>query len=287
MSFLTKLFVVSLVVLSLLLSAASITFVNAVDDYKVALEAAQNAAKQAEAKGSEAAAAADAEAAKAAEALKTANANIQSLTDALNAANGKVGEANTALAAAKAQAQTAELNVARLTAATSAGQAITGQLQQQVTALRDENTKLQGQNGDLNVALADTTQKLSVTEEQRRDLAEQLTQAKTNGDRLSSALRDIGQDPNKVVGGLAAGAPPINGVIRTTRLINGIPHAQISVGADDAVKVDMEFSVLDRTTGQFLGTMKIVAVEPNEAIGRLQGPNVTAIAAGAEVRTQL
>ena len=111
---------------------------------------------------------------------------------------------------------------------------------------------------------------------------------RSTNDKLSGALRDRGVDPNRVQSsGLAAGAPPINGVIRDTRAIAGIPHAKISVGSDDAVKVGMEFNILDRSNGKFLGKLTVVAVEPNEAVGRVTGPDIAAIAAGAEVRTQL
>ena len=49
----------------------------------------------------------------------------------------------------------------------------------------------------------------------------------------------------------------------------------------------MEFKILDRSTGKFLGTLTIISTEPAIAIGRLAGPDVAAITSGAEVRTQL
>ena len=49
----------------------------------------------------------------------------------------------------------------------------------------------------------------------------------------------------------------------------------------------MEFKVVDRATGNFLGTLTVDTVEPNEATGRLFGPSVAAIRPGVEVRTQL
>ena len=49
----------------------------------------------------------------------------------------------------------------------------------------------------------------------------------------------------------------------------------------------LDSKVIDRATQNFLGTLTIVSVEPNEATGRLVGPNVAAIRPGVEVRTQL
>ena len=287
MSFLTKLFVVLLVVVSLLLSAASITFVNSVDDFKVALEVERNKASQADAARSEAQQKLAQLEAGIAEQVNNAN----NLLNTEKANSGRLqtalDQANVALAEAKSGQQTAELNVARLSAATSAMEASRTQLNQQVADLRETNTRLQTQNGEVTLALEDMTNKFNVANAQLRDTTEQLQQTRSEFDKVSGALRDLGKDPRSVTGGLAAGAPAINGVVRATRSINNLPHAQISVGSDDGVTQGMQFTVLDRTTGQFLGRLTIVAVEPNEAIGRLEGPGVNAVAAGAEVRTQL
>lgn len=288
MSVLTKIFVVSLVVLSLLLSAATITFVNSIDDYKRASTAqqAQIAALTAQlgiAKSDAQAATASSQAATAQ--LDAAKTKAENATAELAKA---VNDLQAQLTLARGDKTIAQADVAKLTAAVNASESTKALFAQQVTELRDSLAKLQTQVGDLNVAFSDATNKLNITEEQRRVLAEQLTEARTQIDKVSGALRDRGVDPNNITGsGLAAGAPAINGVVRGVRNIGGIPHASISVGSDDAVKVGMEFNILDRTNGQFLGKLKVVAVEPNEAVGRITGPNPTAVAAGAEVRTQL
>jgi hypothetical protein len=49
----------------------------------------------------------------------------------------------------------------------------------------------------------------------------------------------------------------------------------------------MEFKILDRQGGNFLGTLVVDSVEPNEATGRLEGPKVAEIRPGVEARTQL
>ena len=288
MSVLTKIFVVCLVVLSLILSAATITFVNSIDDYKRSLAGAEQAAASARANADEARALAEVSSKQAADAQAQLAAQNQNASQANQQLSKDLADLGVQLAAAKSQSTISEANVSKLTSAVSALQTMSAASGQQVADLRQATDRLTQQNGELNIALTKSNNELNITEDARRSLAEQLVELKTTNDKLGGALRDRGVDPNRVQStGLAAGAPPINGVIRDTRQIAGIPHAKISVGSDDAVKVGMEFNILDRSSGKFLGKLTVVAVEPNEAIGRVTGPDVNAIAAGAEVRTQL
>jgi hypothetical protein len=82
-------------------------------------------------------------------------------------------------------------------------------------------------------------------------------------------------------------APAINGVIRAVKPIGGIPYATISVGSADGVAKGMEFKVVNRGTGDFLGILTVDSVDLNESTGRLSGPRTNDIRSGAEVKTQL
>ena len=79
---------------------------------------------------------------------------------------------------------------------------------------------------------------------------------------------------------------PINGVVRSVDIIGGKKYATISVGSADNVTKGMKFNVINRTTGDFLGYLTIEGLEPNEAIGPLEG-KVDKVQPGVEVRTQL
>jgi hypothetical protein len=70
-------------------------------------------------------------------------------------------------------------------------------------------------------------------------------------------------------------------------MINGIPYATISVGADAQVKQGMKFSVIDRDKGSFLGELTVGQVDEKEATGKLEGPHINEVHAGTEVRTQI
>ena len=64
-------------------------------------------------------------------------------------------------------------------------------------------------------------------------------------------------------------------------------YATISVGSSDQVQPGMEFKVINKATGDYLGALVVDSVSPNESTGRLSGPHVPDIKAGVEVRTQL
>ncbi len=288
MSMITRIFVIALVVLSLLLSAAAITFVSSVDDYSRAITAmkAENAGLQAQlsraqSESQSALAAKDEAIAQKVAAAGEADKQLKELRGQLTTAGADLTNAKSSLAMSEA-------NVSKLTSALQASEATKSLTLQQVADLRGSLDKVQSQLGDVNVAYNDTVNKLDVTETARKVLAEQLQELKGQLDKVSGALRDRGVDPNHITSsGVLAGAPPINGVIRDTRILSGVPHATISVGSEDGVKTGMEFKILDRASGKFLGTLTVIMVEPNLAIGRLAGPDVAAIGAGAEVRTQL
>lgn len=288
MSVLTKIFVIALVVLSLLLSAAAITFVNTVDDYardQRALITERNGLQaqlsRAQSESQSALSAKDKEL----EEKAASNAKLDAANRELQL---QMAKAAGDLASARSTNAMHEGNLSKLTSALAASEGTKTLTLQQVADLRATLDKTQSQLGDINVQFSDVSNKLEVTEQARRNLSEQLTEIRGQLDKVSGVLRDRGIDPNRITtSGVLAGAPPINGVIRETRVISGVPHATISVGSEDGVKNGMEFKILDRSTGKFLGTLTIISTEPAIAIGRLAGPDVAAITSGAEVRTQL
>jgi len=159
---------------------------------------------------------------------------------------------------------------------------------EEIVRLRGENDRLVKQSADLNGSVADLTFKLDTTEKERRLLAEQLTQIKGENQRLGMIIKGAQLTPGQQQMAVnRSGLPSINGVVRDVRTIAGNQYATISVGAADAVTRGMEFKVIDRATGSFLGTLVVDTVEPNESTGRLTGPHVSSIKPGVEVRTQL
>ena len=288
MSGLTKLFVVLLVVLSLITTSATIVYVNKEDQQRTA---AKNIAAERDA----------------------FKANVQTLQDQLAAvqanlqnvqqqANTQAGQANSELVARQQEisrlnvelAQAASkgaaqgLNISKLTEALNATQASANALQQEVARLRTGNDQLVQQSSDLNSRVADLTNKLEVTERERRHLAEQLTQASADLSRMGKVIQGAGLTPQQQQMAVnRSGQPNLNGVVRAVQEIAGQTYATISLGSADQVSRGMEFKVIDTANQQFLGTLVIDTVEPQESTGRLIGPGVAQVKPGVEVRTQL
>lgn len=292
MTVLTKIFVVLLVVLSIVSSAAFITYVNTVEATKQAVETnrAQLQLKMQEVENLKAAL--DAAKVAAADNFKTATAQIEQMKQARDEANRTVADRDAQLARTNSQLTLQSADLGRLTEALKASEVTTTQLQQAVASLRQNNDQLVRQSAEQSMSISELTNKLEVTERERRFLAEQFSEAQNQVDRLGKAIRDMGGDLASITGsgratGLAGGAPRINGVVRATRDIAGIPYATISVGSADSVVRGMQFNVVDRASGRFLGKLTVDTVEPNEATGRLEGPAIAEIRPGVEVRTQL
>jgi len=287
-SLITKIAVVLLVVLSLLLAASSVTYVSKAEDVNGKLTAAN---QQVGSLNSQLTEARESQTRREVAAVAAATASQGESTKlALRVAEleKSVADGLTRIAQSNQQVAIGSATQEKLAGALNASESLKGQFQSQVTELRTTLGQLQTQVGELNVALTRKTNESDVLEQQRRILTEQLTEAKTAVDRLGGALKDAGVDPARVtVGGVAAGAPRLNGVVRRTESIAGVPFASISLGSDDAVKTGMQFKVVDRDSGAFLGVLTVTAVEPTEAVGRLDGPKVSDVRAGNEIRTQL
>ena len=290
MSALSKTFVAILVVLSLLLSSAVIVWVNQTEAYKGKVEIANQALEAKEKSRSQASD--DAAVAKLAHGV------------AINSFTNQIAAVNTELANRDQEISKREVQIAELSSQakqmfisfTSTGEALKAseaqkKLQQdQLAEVRGMMDKLVKERADLNVALSDTTNRLDVITREWRFMKEQLTEAQSSSDRLMGQVKDMGGNPatQTQATGLKQGAPAINGVVRAVRTLDDNRQwATISVGSADSVQQGMEFKVIDRKSGSFLGLITIQNVQANESVGVLTGPKISDVQAGAEVRTQL
>jgi hypothetical protein len=286
---LTKIFVVLHVVVSLLLAAGLIVFVNRVETYSVSLKSAQAAKTAAEVRAN----ASDNDATAAREAADRAvaqvNNQIKDVQSQLSAAQTQVAAKDAQLASAASAAALASADQARLTGALQASEDQKTKQADQLAQARTSMDDLVKKNSDLNMAVSDLTNKLDVANVERTNYAEQNVQAKQQIVQYEKIMQDNNISPNSPAGlrGNGGGAYAINGVIRGVQVINQIPYATISVGSADNVQKGMEFNVIDRDKGVFLGRLVIDSVQPNEATGKLDGPKIADAHVGTEVRTQL
>jgi hypothetical protein len=204
---------------------------------------------------------------------------------AISAAQDEIARANVALADAQSNAKTLQVSLDTLTSAVNASEAQRKALSDLLDTTRTDNNTLNTKNNQLNLAVSDLTNKLEVATRLVTNYQETIAENKSKIETLQKQMADAGINPASATAGLAAGAPPINGVVRSNRLINGIPYATISVGANDQVVKGMKFNVVDN--GNFLGELTIEQVDEREATGKLEGPKITEVHPGVEVKTQL
>jgi uncharacterized phage infection (PIP) family protein YhgE len=285
---LTKLFVGLHVILSAMLVAGVIVFVNTQQKWKDATTTAQAQAQQAKTD-------LNALTEKYTADIGTYKANEATLQGAINTYKANLANAqqknNEQAASLADQGSKMALQGAentKLAEAIKASQDAQSKLNEAVASLRkDADTRL-AESTQLNSRISDLTNQLDVTERERRFLAEQLTQARADNDTMSNQLKALGLEPEMIAAAGAKVGPPINGVVRNIDNIAGNMYATISVGSVDSVAKGMQFNVVERGSGKFLGVLTVTAVEANESSGRVTGPNVKDIRPDtAEVKTQL
>jgi hypothetical protein len=287
LSALTKIFVVLLVICSLLMAASVVVFVSRVENSRLTLERANQELETA--RRAQAAALNDANnlraAAQAAE--QQANARVAAISKDLATAQQQVADRGVQLADAQKNLALSALEVNRLTEGLKTSEATKAQLLAQTSQLRTTSDDVTKKNADLNSANSDLQNKLEVTERERRFLAEQITEAQNQMAKQASALKGAGIGSEEQLRSVKPAAPSIIGAVTAVKPIAGIPYATINVGTSASVAKGMEFNVIDREQGNFLGKITVDTVEPNEAVGRLEGPRVADVRPGNEVRTQL
>ncbi len=274
MSVLTKVFVVLLVILSLLLSAAAVTFLNTVPTLEDDLASAQESLRIAESTAS--AANTQAEFARG-----TANARVAQAETRLTALQDRIDSLRQELQTARAEAADVkgQLALEQATVASTA-EALTfttrnvEALQDRVAQLREENTAAVRRFGDTQAALAQAENELrfarqSLQNEQTKNLElnQQLSQAATVLENAGINLAEAG----------GRGGAPVNGVIVNRRALASGPVATISVGRQDDVREGQEFAVYDKDNGDFLGVLRVTTVDDQEALGSLRGPGINRI----------
>lgn len=292
MSPLTKLFVVLLVLVSIILTAGVVTFVNKVDPLQkqiVALKAERDAKQQLLDQKS-------AESTAAIAVLEKANADAASEAAALkkdaDTLRSTISDRDKTVATLETRNAVLTSTTQQQAVAVEASEKNKAELNNQILALRKDADARLAQISDYSTRVNKLVADLEQTERQRRNLAEQLIAANNKGDKQAKLLMDLGMTQaqiDKTDAGLRAGAPAINGVIRSRRNIAGKEYATISIGTQDQVAKGMEFNILDANTGAFLGKLRIEVVDQNEAVGEIMADNNTLaqIKAGNVVKTQI
>jgi hypothetical protein len=289
LSALTKIFVVLLVILSIVLTAGMVVWVNrsehfitsnktTMDQLKASkIEAANYNAQLGFAKSEVTAVQAAMQ-----KQIDSKQQEVDALTRSVTDRDTQIAQLNSNLAQATAALKSG-------TDALTVAQKTVDQQNTAIADLRKSELDLQKRTAEQSFAINDWTNKYDVVNRQERDDREQIAQLQGDNQKMRDTIHKAG---------IAEGSTPrtingeplvrVEGVIRSAQNINGVPFATISVGAADQVTKGMQFKVIDtRAREPFLGYLIVDKVEPNEAIGHLTGPHVNEVHEGAEVRTQL
>jgi hypothetical protein len=286
LSVFTRIAIVFHVVLSLMLAAGLIVFVNRTENFRAASDADKAELSRAKAEVTAAVNDAHDQHAFADSARLARDAAIADAQKQAANLQEQVGQAKAALADAQSNAKMMQVTQDNLTAALNASEASRTAQATILDSTRKDNNDLTTKYSQSQLAISDLTNKLEVSQRLLTNSTEtvaELTAAKENAEKR---LKDAGIALTGPAG-VEGGAPPIDAVVRSTRPINGIPYATISVGADAQVKPGMKFQVIDRDKGDFLGELTIEQVDEKEATGKLEGPKIDEVRSGTEVKTQL
>jgi uncharacterized coiled-coil protein SlyX len=284
---LTKIFIVFLVVLSLLLSAGVVVFVNRTDDFKTTMAAQASSISTLKSEVQSTQREVGRQSADAAAARKERDNVIADEQQKIAAVTAEKSALTSQVAELKSVQSADQVTAANLTSALTASETARKSLADVLEASRTTNNQLSKDNSEMNLRVADLTNRLEVATRQVTNLNESVAEYKAELDKAQRQVLSLGGSPN-VEPPTKFGAPPIDGVIVSTQPQGGIPYATIRVGSQDQVKRGMKFSIVDREKGKFLGELTVEQVDEKEATGRLEGPGLSDIQAGkTEVKTQL
>jgi len=280
----TKLFVVLLIICSLLLTAATVVFVNRTEDFHRAGTLAEERANRFQRDKEAAQREADAAKTRETEAVATSNtkvadltARIQTLTQELAAKDAAANDLNAKLAVANASItdqagglKTMGQNVADTSARNQ--------------SLVAENDKLRVTNAELVGANTDFSKRLEEADRELRFRNEQLNQAKRDLANAQGTITNAGIRNPAIP---RPATPDLKGVVRSVKTDEGRTYATISLGSQQKVEKGMEFSVIDDKEGTFLGKFVVDSVDPDSSFGRLEGPRVQNVREGNPVLSRL
>ena len=282
MSALTKTFILLHVVMSMLLAAGLVVFVNRLDVSAQATK--QSTARIARLEDESRIAQAEATTLRAAHTAITQQAQNQ--VEQLRAELAKASQDALALRGQIAELQSNSAQDKAALASANEGLKVAqqnqGTLQGQLADLRVSQDKLTQQFTEANLSINDLNNRLQTTERARRDLAE----------RLADATQQLQNTPQGGQADQAASriAPNtrnhVEGVIKERQVIAGRPYATISVGTNDAIAKNMRLNVISQS-GQWLGYVTVTSVDQEEAIGVLSGPRINEARSNDRVTNQL
>lgn len=289
MSTLTKVFLVLYVVLSLLLVAGVVTFVNTSSATQQSIDSARKERDTLKEDNGRLGAQVASMQAQTTLALSQKDSVITDLRNQLNAAQQQIAQRDSANAELTANLGLATTAQSTANDALKAMQAAYAERSKNYDDLRAAFDKQQRQLVDSGLRIDDLTNVVDVTRRQNKYFGEQVAQLQQDLGKANAVLKQNGLTLNTTDNSALAGpSVPVNAKVEETQVIGGVHYATINAGSTDAIARNMKLSVVDPRSHQFLGYIVVDQVYPHQAIGRLEGPHVNDVQPQvAEVRSQL
>jgi len=271
LSILTKVFTVLLVVFSIAFSTMAVSIVAQTTNWRETAQKYEENARIADTNLRNMIAAAAAQEATSRETIDGHLARIGELEEELQKNGAEVARLRSELAAAESEkSSTVAMNralLSQLELARGAEAEYRGQRER----LDRDNIDLQQRNIDLNARVNELTATVTVMNEQRRQFEQQINILRKANEKLSAATGRSPAVVENAAGRGFANVQPLTPV--TASAIKGKVLAvsgnlvTLSVGTADGVIKDMVF-VINRGR-DYVGELKVSAVEPNQSAGRI------------------
>jgi regulator of replication initiation timing len=286
LSALTKVAVALLVVASLMLSAGVVVFVNKVDHFETALKTTNESYKKEQAAHNDTRSQLATANSELLSQAKDSNARLAALQTELTTAQATAQAARGELAAREQEKKGVEVAMQNMVKVQEGLQGQLGAATQQVTELRKIRDQLVEERHTLNVQLTDAVAKIDALDRQRKNAEERAASNQARVDDLATRMQKAGfSSPESLPNRGVAGGPALEGVVSGVFNAGGKPWASISLGSKANVEKGMRFNVVNNN--EFLGYLTVQTTEPDEAAGVLEGPGVTKVKQGDQVKTQL
>ena len=284
MSALTKLFVVLLIVCSLLMTAATVVFVNRTEDFAAARKADDARIARLTYELQTEKNHADAASKRETEGVSVANARITDLQNRIQTLTKDLADKdveNNRLAAAGA---VDKVTISNLTAGVQAAQDNIASISKRNESLVAENDQLRARQVELAGANTDYAKRLDSADRELRHLNEQVIALKARIALLGGDAADAvaSNRPTPTIQ-----LPDVRGAVREVRKEGGITYAVINLGTADKIARGMELQVVDPTSQTWMGKFIVDNVDTDRSFGRLEGPRVQQVKADHLVISKL
>ncbi|QDU72323.1 hypothetical protein [Mucisphaera calidilacus] len=275
MSFLTKVLVVLVSVLSILLVALTVPFVATIEDAQTELAQTKNSLEVAEAKARSAQTEINAAMSAGAEKSAAMQATIEQLTGELAKTQSESAESRAALVDANSKLVQREADTSSLSATARQNAELITELTNRIAATETRRVDAETKRVELQDQVSELASLRDSLERTVRRLKESQAQLERANAQLVASIAKLPEDQRAIVMGETTQEDAFE--IEPDRLIRGevtgidqidqLMLVQVNVGEVDGVEKNMIFRI--HRQGQFLGQLRITTVDTDNAAGSI------------------